>query len=1287
MRQSSRQYPFKRLLLAVSMALPLLAIAQPEINFDRGYGGIVWEECNFVLRTPDQGLFLAGLTSSPVSNDVSEPNRGIFDYWVLKTDSLANKIWDRRYGGNKEDRLWSADLTNDGGFILGGHSRSDISGEKSDSCRGSDDYWIIKTDSLGNIEWDKTYGGDSTDILFTVKQTLDGGFIMGGNSISGISGEKTDTSRGLFDWWIIKTDSIGNIEWQKTFGGDDNDRLNEIQLASDGGYYLGGGSKSTISGDITLPLTGVRDFFLAKLDADGNEVWQRRYGGTNEDEINSFQKTLDGGFILGGGSRSEISGDKTDFLRGIVDFWVIKTDADGNIEWDRTFGTEGLENLYSLQQNSVGHYLLGGFSGSDASFDKSEPGRGGWDFWLIYLDPFGNKFWDKTFGGPDNDVLVHLFQNKDGSYLLSGHSSSDVGEDKTAANYGFNDVWIIKTDCNLSVQINADTTICFGASLQLDTLDTYCPGCKYGWLDGPDSVSRVVAPDQQTKYYLLAYDSLGCTVWDTITVGVQTLPVIPLDASYTICEGTSVSLDAGNPGYEYLWSTNDSSQVIQVDSQGLYQVEVTDPLGCTSSGEAIVNVIEVPKIIDTNFVCTNLNTAFRVELQIAGGDTSNYEITGSSGLLLGTNFISSDIPNGGSFSFTIDDNSGCAPLTFEGNYNCPCLSETGTMNLDPLTICGDGPASTSIPQDVILDYNDTLYFALHDGATEDLGTIFNLNATPQFVFDPSAMEYGSTYYISAIAGYGDTTGNIYLNDSCLVVSIGTPVTFYDPPEAVISPDTGLLVDCYIPTLTLSGNASLPLGVDYQWFDEEYQLLGDESFVEVTNGGLVQLIVTETVSGCKDTTSVGVEEDKIAPTILINPPRPLTCVDSILTIDASSSSSGPAFNYEWTGQTPVQYDSTLTPQVNDPGQYELVIFNEQNGCSSTEVVNVEEDRSVPEIQIAEPEYLNCVVEEVTVEATVQPQDNYILFNWITNDGRIVQGANSLAPLVDEPGTYTILVQNTLNGCTNEASAQIIEIDDYPKTSSISFENPRCFDDDNGLIYIDSVSGGLPPYLFALENDPFQTYGQFFHLPAGQFPITIQDARGCEWDTIILLQQPDELRVELGDSRVVTYGDETQIEAQISVPLDQIQEILWEPSVVVPCSDCLSFSFFPENELTLRIEIEDQNGCSAEDWQRVSVRKERHLYIPTAFSPNGDGSNDFFRVFAGDHVVQVNEIGLFDRWGAFVFSRSNYDPEDPSTWWDGRFRSKELPSGVYVYYVEVQFIDGATKIFKGDVTLVR
>ena len=479
--------------------------AQPVVRTQKDLGGNDLDFFTAMALTKDGGRIAGGYSLSNISGQKTENSRGAFDYWIVKLDS-ANKIeFDKTIGGSKNDILTALQQTNDGGYIVGGYSFSDASGEKTQNSKGSADYWVVKLDNKGNIEWDKTIGGKSFDDLFALQQTSDSGYILGGYSASNKSGDKTENSRGGTDYWVVKLDSKGNIQFDKTIGGNDADDLTSLQQTSDGGYILGGGSFSNISGEKTENSKGVEDFWIVKLNSKGKVQFDKTIGGSETDQVNALQQTSDGGFILGGHSFSDISGDKTENRRGsngFPDYWVVKLDGNGNIEWDKTLGGDDLDILTSLQQTRDEGYILGGRSFSNISGEKTENSRGGDDYWVVKLDKNGKKQFDKTIGGTDFDECYSIKEAGKNRYVAGGWSLSNATGEKTSKTKGERDYWLVDVAFKTAGQI-AETTSENIASVKIPSTD---------FSVYPNPAKDVLHIQSENKTVMVLSDASGKTV-------------------------------------------------------------------------------------------------------------------------------------------------------------------------------------------------------------------------------------------------------------------------------------------------------------------------------------------------------------------------------------------------------------------------------------------------------------------------------------------------------------------------------------------------------------------------------------------------------------------------------------------------------------------------------------------------------------------------------------------------------------------------------------------------------
>lgn len=366
-------------------------------------------------------------SSEPISNDIS---------WIMT------------YGGTGNDLGTSIILTDDEGYIISGYTDSYGS--------GSTDAWIIKTDHAGTEIWSNTYGGSNLDWASSIEKTDDGGYIFAGGTMS--------FGNGLKDAYLVKIDSIGNEVWSKTFGGTNDDLFNSVSITSDSGFILVGETSSFGYGG--------EDIYIVKSDSEGNEIWSKTFGGSNNDWARSAQQTSDGGFIIIGTTRSygndsqilmikidsqgnqiwlktfgeayyEYGGavqqtsdggyiitGSTELTEFVTEVILIKTDSLGNLSWEKTFKINDADFGYSVMQTDDGGYIISGATGTDAKNTF-------YDVFLLKTNSSGTKQWLKTFGGSDDDSGVSVKQTTGGGYIIIG-SNKNVN----------NDVYLIKTDEN-----------------------------------------------------------------------------------------------------------------------------------------------------------------------------------------------------------------------------------------------------------------------------------------------------------------------------------------------------------------------------------------------------------------------------------------------------------------------------------------------------------------------------------------------------------------------------------------------------------------------------------------------------------------------------------------------------------------------------------------------------------------------------------------------------------------------------------------------------------------------
>jgi len=367
-------------------------------------------------------------------------------------------LWEKSYGGKHAEFLFDAIPTPDYGFILAGSSISNKNGNKSDKGNGDLDYWVWKMDEKGGLDWQKSFGGSGVDLLQSIQLTGDAGFILAGTSTSKKGEYKKDDNKGNSDFWIIKLDAKGGEMWQKTIGGNGQEKLHSIKRTKDGGYIIGGSStsdKTTTEGDKfgkTEECRGNLDYWVVKLKEDGVIEWQKTIGGKYIDELKSIEQTKDGGYILGGYSNSPISGEKSQKNIGIGDYWIVKLDNEGTIDWQKTIGGNKDDNLFVLTQTIDGGFIAGGNSNSGSSFSKTKGNTDGTDFWVVKLDNEGTILWQETYNYGNTDILTSIVEDEDGTFLIGGYAHNEaksngkgaIGKKTSEKDKGINDYIALK---------------------------------------------------------------------------------------------------------------------------------------------------------------------------------------------------------------------------------------------------------------------------------------------------------------------------------------------------------------------------------------------------------------------------------------------------------------------------------------------------------------------------------------------------------------------------------------------------------------------------------------------------------------------------------------------------------------------------------------------------------------------------------------------------------------------------------------------------------------------------
>jgi hypothetical protein len=410
----------------------------PSIQWQKCYGGSGTDYPLKVRNDGNGGYVAVGFTFSG-NGDVTGFHGGS-DFWILKLASNGDIQWQKALGGSGDERGHAIERTVDGGFVVTGCNWStdgDVTGN-----HGVWDFWVVKLDSNGNIQWQKSLGGTSYDVARDIKQTFDGGYIVTGATFSN-DGDVTGIHGGG-DIWIVKLDSAGNIQWQKTFGGSLGEDGYSVAQTNDG-YILAALTQSTDQ-DMIGSHGGI-DTFVAKLNPLGVVQWQKVIGGSGDDRPYSIQVAKDNSneFVFVGSS-SSTNGDVVG-NHGGEDYWIVRLDANGNIAWQKSIGDNGTQYARDFYQTNDGGYVLNGVTNTVNGVFLENNSNGSW---IVKLDSVGNMLWHKALGGSQSDDGSCVLQTPDGGYLVGSETQSFDIPGTTF--HGVQDFYFAKLDNVLSVE-------------------------------------------------------------------------------------------------------------------------------------------------------------------------------------------------------------------------------------------------------------------------------------------------------------------------------------------------------------------------------------------------------------------------------------------------------------------------------------------------------------------------------------------------------------------------------------------------------------------------------------------------------------------------------------------------------------------------------------------------------------------------------------------------------------------------------------------------------------------
>jgi gliding motility-associated-like protein len=863
------------------------------------------------------------------------------------------------------------------------------------------------------------------------------------------------------------------------------------------------------------------------------------------------------------------------------------------------------------------------------------------------------------------------------------------------------------------------------------------PPYTYNWGAASTQTTASVSNLAAGSYTVTVTDLNGCANTASVTLSAPAPLTVNLIQSNAISCVASLdgsiqaSAQGGTLPYTYTWTANANGQTVDNPTNlgaGLYALTLTDANGCSST--ANITISDPPTLLLSAVVSTDFN-GFSVGC--AGGDNGIATASASGGgggpytfaWSNGANTPQATNLTAGSYTVTVTDNNGCSTTTsislneptalvatasLVNNISCngqtdgalqasasggisPYSYLWNTNNIQPqLTGLAAGSytvtvtdangcmatASETVIEPTVLQLQVNVQNATCQGVNNGTATVNVSGGTSPYTYTwnngqqvPTAISLASGNYTVTVSDANGCT-----RTTTATVGEASPIL-----AQVLNVQS---VSC--ANNVCDGNATVNatggLGAfTYTWSSGE---LGQSA----TNlcAGSNSVTVSDNV-GCFAVVSFNVGAPSPISVSGVNS-TPVSCYGgSNGSFTISPAGGSPQYTFSWYTQanTLISTTSGFVGTINDlsAGTY-LVSISDANGCSLPAIPFTVTQPNTPLTATATGSNVSCAGGS-DGSVTVNPAGGTpsYAYQWDPSAG----GQNTQTAFNVVAGTYTVTVTDA-NGCTTTTQVSITE------PTTIEFEavadSTTCYGDNDGSISFQSTLGGTPPYTYSLDGTNFTTDTLLQGLAGGEYTVYVEDANGCQVSSQLVVPQPPQLIVDLGADIEIDLADSTRLNAIPNTLPNVPITFTWSAvpaDATMSCTNCQQPVVHPLSTTTYTVTITDPNGCQATDEITVRVDKNRNIYIPNAFSPDGDGTNDYFMVYGGGGVSNIRLMRVFDRWGELLFEDANFQPNSAEHGWNGLFRNKKCNPGVFVYYIEAEFIDGEMIEYKGDVTLVR
>ncbi len=863
----------------------------------------------------------------------------------------------------------------------------------------------------------------------------------------------------------------------------------------------------------------------------------------------------------------------------------------------------------------------------------------------------------------------------------------------------------------------------------------------------------------------------GCESLDTVKVGRDTLrpTAIAGPGGQLSCVATNFVLNGSATPANALfsWTSTDGNVCAGgttaspvVCAAGTYKLTVTNPVnGCTATDSTIVTrSSDFPAVnpgSDLTYTCAD--TVFTLNATASGIGSLSFQWNASNGGCIDgpANVLRPRVSCPGTYSLRVTDQSnGCSAnavvnvrrnnfkptitTASSAEINCSNLIQTLDASLSKSNSISNGALdftwssinghfvsgtkgsvarvdSAGVYKLLLFDTSNSCFDSAEVRVTRDAAIpaanagrdttltcvrkSLNLNGAGSSVSPSTVMYQWTTANGNIVRGASTLTPEINAAGTYVlsVLNPGNNCTIRDTvaiswdtvlPTPMISPVTQQIT-CTNNQLTLSGVSSSPQGnISFNWttLDGRISFGTNAPSAVVESGGTYVLWVSNNSNGCLANTSVRVNQNLNKPPIFFTSPRLIDCVTASVTLTASLPDPDTVYNFSWGGPRILSGQNTSAPLVGQSGLYTLIMTNSITGCSNSGSVLVQENRITPTAKAAVSGALDCKKPTAQLLGAGSTTSG-VTYNWRTNGiGQIVD-STKINATTNVSGWHYLTVRRTDNGCSSTDSVLVVSTVLPITGADLTPVNPDCRNPE-GSIRINRVIGGTAPFLYSVNGGVSISQPLFNYLKTGLYQLRIEDINGCTWQDSVRLSLPSGVSVDLGDDIHINIGQKATLTAKVNLLPAQLEKVTWTSLPdTSKCKDCLIQEVTPKETTTYRITVTDKGGCVASDVVTVWVNKEVPFFVPTAFSPDGNGINDRLILHSGPVIEKVEIMRIFDRWGNMVFYAEDFPPNNPDYGWDGNFVGKPMNPGVFVWMVELVLPTGYREVYYGETTLVR